>query len=202
MSIQARLKTWRIFLAVELPGSVKTELAHLVDMLKSHDIRGLRPVDPNGIHLTLKFLGEVQIECIKVLVQELAPQLATYEPFVLELGHPGVFPNRAGAKVLWLGLNGDIQSLGRLQQVMQGVVDHLGHLADGLPFLPHLTVARLSGKTYPGDRRMAVDILFSAQSQTAIPIPVQSVSLMRSISSSAGIHYLCLARFPMARKAI
>lgn len=202
MAIQARLKTWRIFLAVELSDSVKRELAQLVDMLKSYDSRGLRPVDPNGVHLTLKFLGEVHIERIKVLVQELAPQLATYEPFVLEVGHPGVFPNRASAKVLWLGLNGDIQSLVRLQQVVQGTVDRLGHRADGRPFLPHLTVARVGGKTYPVDCRMAADILFSAQGQTGLSLPVESVSLMRSISFSTRTHYVCLARFPMARKAI
>ena len=181
---------------------MKAELAKLVETLKSAHIDGLRPVGVGGIHLTLKFLGEVDVESIEPLTRELTQRVAPHQPFVVQLGGPGVFPNRSSPRVLWVGIDGDLPSLGRLQQAVEGAAVRLGHPSDRRAFSPHLTLARIRDRTPDRDLREAAEALFSAGFKTGMSIPVESVSLMRSVLGPAGADYQRLARFPLARKAI
>ena len=86
----------RVFVAVELPDAVKAEFAGLVSAIDSLGVRGARTVRPQGIHLTLKFLGDVSVELVPEIEAAMDSAADEMAPFDLLLGDAGVFPNPRG----------------------------------------------------------------------------------------------------------
>ena len=192
----------RAFVAIELPPVVATYLRGMVARLKEARIAGLRPVRPEGIHLTLKFLGNVPAEQIDSIGASIATAVTDLRPFPLALGAGGVYPGMSRPQVLWVGVEGDLASLGDLHHRVEAALEPLGHPRDGRRFAPHLTVARLGDRTGANDRRRAADTLLSAASPVGTRLTVESVSLMRSRLSSEGARYerLSVASFGGARE--
>lgn len=188
----------RVFLAIELPDQAKSALASLVEQLKRAQVRGLRPVSPEGIHLTLRFLGEVpkgQIESIVTAVSRVAIE---HRPFSLRLRGVGVFPGSSQARVLWVGVEGDLASLLRLHQGIEGVLEELGFARERRELSPHLTVARIRERTPSVERRQAGEALFSAGFEPGLDIGAECISLMRSTLLPHGARYNRLAVMPLA----
>ena len=195
-------ETVRAFLAIELPAEVKTALAALVEQLKDADINGLRPVNPGGIHLTLRFLGNVPIEQVQSVVEVVSRTAARYESFAIRLGVVGAFPGGGAARVLWVGLEGKLSSLAGLQERIEDDLDSLGFRRERRAYRPHLTVARIRDGTPDPDRRRAREALFSASLASGLSIDCDSVSLMRSILSPQGARYERLALMTLASRAV
>ena len=190
-------KTIRVFVAVELPPKVRNALADLIERLRDTQIPGLRLVRPEGIHLTLKFLGDVsksQVESIAAAVSQAAQ---AGKAFALELGQPGVFPNRNAPRVLWVGIGGDLSPLLALHQQVEGALATLGFAEDRRGFNPHLTVARIRDGTSKADRQKAAEAILSTQVQPGLRIDVNSISLMQSTLLSGGAVYESLASMPI-----
>ena len=190
----------RAFMAIELPPDVKVALTDLVEELDRANLRGVRLVRPEGIHLTLKFLGNVpraRLESIEAAVRRVAEDRPA---FALDLGGPGVFPNRNAPRVLWVGVDGELAPLESLHRGIEDALAELGFERDKRRFGPHLTVARLRDGASQADRRSAAQSLFSVRLRTGLPIEVQSISLMRSILSPDGAVYERLAAMPLARQ--
>ena len=188
----------RAFVAIELPPEIKEALTELVEELGRADVRSVRLVRPEGIHLTLKFLGNVprtRLEAIESAVHQLAEQCPA---FTLELGGAGVFPNRNSPRVLWVGVGGELTPLVSLHRGIEDALAALGFRREGREFGPHLTVGRLRDGASQADRRRAAQSLFSAPLRTGLPIEVHSVSLMRSTLSPDGAVYERLAAIPLA----
>ncbi|MFQ5701371.1 MAG: RNA 2',3'-cyclic phosphodiesterase [Acidobacteriota bacterium] len=94
----------RAFIAVDLPGRIRESLQQLQGRLKP-ELGGLRWVRPIGIHLTLKFLGDIDGADVTSLSQALARDIpGSVEPFDLTVGGIGRFPQRGQPRVLWVGL--------------------------------------------------------------------------------------------------
>ena len=188
----------RAFLAIELPEQAKAALGGLVEKLRMARIRGLRPVNAEGIHLTLKFLGDVPRTQIEPIAAEVARVVKGHRPFTVALSVVGVFPSGASPRVLWVGLKGDLPSLVDLHQSVEGALDGLGFARERRGFSPHLTVARINDRTPLPDRRRAVEVLEAAESFESGPrIDVGSVSLMRSILLPERARYERLALIPL-----
>ncbi len=115
--------------------------------------RGLRSVRPEGLHLTLFFLGDVETERIDPLIAALEAALADAPAPRLVVEGTGAFPRRGRERVLWLGVREEETSAGRLAKLHAltlGAVEALGFdTAEerGRPFRPHLTVARPRGRS-------------------------------------------------------
>lgn len=140
--------TLRTFVAIDLPDAVKQEFAVRRDALRSALAAqgvagGLRWSDPRGLHLTLRFLGETTPAQCQALARSLREVAGRYGPFRLQLGAPGVFPNAAQPRVLWVGLGGDVARLVALQAQVEARVQALGFAAEPKPFAPHITLARV-----------------------------------------------------------
>ena len=187
----------RTFLAVDLPPHARDALAGLVLELGRAEIRGLVPAKPDGIHLTLKFLGNVSRAAIDPLVERVTDPVASRRPFSIALGDVGAFPNATEPRVLWVGVQGDLASLHDLQQGLEDALASLGYDRERRPFSPHLTVARLARRAAPGDRRRATDALFSARWEPGSAIEVDSVNLIRSELHPDGARHHRLARIPL-----
>ncbi|HEU4759114.1 MAG TPA: RNA 2',3'-cyclic phosphodiesterase, partial [Dehalococcoidia bacterium] len=133
----------RLFVAVELGEGVRRALAALQDDLRRRGLTDLRWVRPEGIHLTLKFLGETPTEKVADIQEALAAEVAGVAPHWLRLGKLGTFGDRRGPQVLWVDLEGDVSRLAQLQRRIDQALAPLGFPRERREFAPHLTLARV-----------------------------------------------------------
>lgn len=140
----------RAFIAVELPQSIKQELgrisAALVGQLPSRAVRG---VQPDNIHLTLRFLGDTPITQLPLLSQQLNELAAHHPPFSLHLGQLGCFPNPKRPRVIWTGVAGDLAALLAVKQELDERLAPLGWAVEDKPFSAHLTIGRVGDGRLP-----------------------------------------------------
>jgi len=107
-------QTLRLFVACELPAEMRAALASLQEALRKKGAPRLRWVRPEGIHLTLKFLGAVPQEKVAAIREALVPTVQGIPPLALSLAEVGTFGGRRGARVLWVGTQGDLEPQGLL----------------------------------------------------------------------------------------
>jgi 2'-5' RNA ligase len=186
----------RTFIAIEIPDSIKTELAKLQNDLRRAQADVSWEKQEN-IHLTLRFLGEVEEEGLVVMKQVCAEIAADFAPFMLTLNGVGAFPNFRQPRVLWAGLAGEIKIAAQLQKRLEERVDSLGFKPDDKPFKPHLTVGRVkSGK----NARQAA-ALAEIYQLPALSFEVSEIVLMRSELHASGARYTTLAKSALSQAA-
>jgi 2'-5' RNA ligase len=100
---------------------------------------------PNSIHLTLKFLGEIESGVLPSLKAALARAAASHAPFDLTIRGLGAFPGLSNPRVVWCGLDGDVARLAALRQAAEEASVSLGFAPEERPFRPHLTLGRAKG---------------------------------------------------------
>ena len=187
----------RAFVAVELDGAVKEVLAGLIDGLRKAGLVGLRLVEPEAVHLTLKFLGDVPETVAEAIPPAIGEAVRGLRPFDLATGDTGVFPSRGAPRVLWIGLNGDLAQLLDLHRRLEEALEPLGFARERRPYRPHLTLGRLRERASSTERRRAAEALSSMGPCPGTPIAVRAVSLMRSVLLPAGAEYSRLSRVPL-----
>jgi len=190
--------TLRLYVACELPSEMKESLARIQDALRAQGAPEVRWVRPEGIHLTLKFLGEVSQEKVPALCGALAPIVEGIPPLRLSLGELGTFGGRRGVRVLWVGIEGDLKHLARLLGRVESVLEPLGFPPEGRAFSPHLTLARVPDNVSSGERRRLKELVASVRVPGAPPVTIREVSLMRSILGPGGAAYERVAAFPLS----
>ncbi|MBI2866108.1 MAG: RNA 2',3'-cyclic phosphodiesterase [Chloroflexi bacterium] len=187
-------QTVRAFVAIELPPPMLSALAQLQQELRARGGNYVRWTNPEGIHLTLAFLGEVRASLVDTLVPALEQACAPVPPFSLGLGTAGAFPSVRSPRVLWVGLAGHLDSLALLQRRVAEALRPLGFPPEARGFSPHLTLGRVREGTPPVQRQR----LGEALAFCTIPQPplftVDGVSLMRSQLTPQGAIYSRLHR--------
>ncbi len=153
----------RVFVAVELSDEAKAEIAGLISAINALKVRDARTVRPEGVHLTLKFLGDVDSARVPDIQSAMNASAAGAEPFELALGDTGVFPNPRAARVLWVGVEGDIERLSEMQGRVEENMANLGFRPERRGFNPHITIGRLREGVSRSDRRRVVETLFSRE---------------------------------------
>ncbi len=179
----------RAFVAVELPPDVTANLAQVQERLKLAGDGFVKWVRPEGIHLTLKFLGNVaasRVEQIGLALGEVAGGVA---PFVLQIERPGVFPHWKQPRVTWVGLGGEVERLLELQKRVDETLANLGFPPEARPFSPHLTIGRLKEGTASRDRQRFGECVAQAEGAALLRFSVAIISLMRSQLTPAGAIY-------------
>ena len=181
--------TVRTFVAVELDDSVKAHIAAAIDALRQERIDNLRLVRPGGVHLTLKFLGDIDAGKVSTIAEAMTQVAAQHAPFSLTLGAPGVFPNINRARVLWLGVEGDLRPLRILQARVEDALTAAGFPPEKQTFNPHLTIGRMHRRASKSDRHRATDALTALSIPENQHIEVRAISLMKSILRPGGAVY-------------
>jgi RNA 2',3'-cyclic 3'-phosphodiesterase len=179
----------RSFIAVELPEEVKSGLLQLQNTLKFADPACARWVDPSGIHLTLKFLGNVSSDRIDSVVQAMRRAAIGVTPFSLELKGLGAFPNLRRVQIVWAGITGDLNNLNLLQSNLETALAPLGFQPENRPFSPHLTLARIREYATPLQRQALGEVIGRAKFESHLIINVGCISLMKSQLTRAGAIY-------------
>ncbi len=179
----------RSFVAIELPDELKPILGGLQSHLKSHTQSPVKWVDPSGVHLTLKFLGNVAENRIAEITQAIEAASSGVPPFQLEVKGLSVFPSLKRVQIIWVGLEGDIAQLCQLQQRIESALAPIGFPPEGRPFTPHLTLARVRERATPEERQSLGQLVASTRFETVYRFGVDSVYLMRSQLTREGAIY-------------
>lgn len=187
----------RCFVAVELPEQIKAALSQLQDSLRPEAGTAVRWVDVNGIHLTLKFLGNVPRATIPSIAAALSTAAQGVAPCSLELGGVGFFPNVHRPRVLWVGLTGQVERVGELAQRVERALAPLGFSPEERPFTPHLTLARLREEAPRQAGAKFAELALSQPVPSGLSFLIDHISLMRSQLTPAGAIYSRLNPFPL-----
>jgi RNA 2',3'-cyclic 3'-phosphodiesterase len=135
----------RTFVAIPLPAECQAMLAQMQRELRSYAV-GVGWVAIPSIHLTLKFLGEVDPEIIPKLGESLQAACESELSFELHLRGLGCFPNLNNPRVIWCGIDGDLDPLARLHRAVENACNTFGFSPEDRAFKPHLTLGRVKGK--------------------------------------------------------
>jgi RNA 2',3'-cyclic 3'-phosphodiesterase len=127
----------RAFLAIEIPDELKRKLAPL------RTREQVRWVEPSTLHVTLRFLGEVDEEQVEEVAEAATTLARDTPPLRLVLRGGGSFPGRSRPHVLWVGLAGEVGRLTALVASLEAALRGLGFPAADHPFTPHVTVGRV-----------------------------------------------------------
>jgi 2'-5' RNA ligase len=183
----------RSFIAIELPEEAKEGLARLKKELERNEHKFVKWVDPWGIHLTLKFLGNIPSKRLTEIIEAIKEAAQGISPFHLEISGLGAFPSLSQARVFWVGIGGELDKLSRLQQNIDSALAVLGFAKEERSFVPHLTLARIRQGASPLERRSFGELVGSTIFDDKYHIKVEAISLMRSQLTPAGAIYTCLS---------
>ncbi len=189
----------RIFVALEIPQTLRDELER-----RSLAARRGRPkarwVRPEGMHLTLSFLGDTDPARLPDLHRELAVAFASEPPIELEIGEVGGFPPRGRVRTLWAGIEtvggGDLAAV--RTEVAQAVARAAGVRPERRPFHPHVTLARCS-RPWP---RAALEAFTAAFGEPiAERFVVREGTLFESELRPSGARYRVVKEYPLGTDA-
>jgi len=179
----------RSFIAIELPQELKQALSRLQEKLKSVSNVPVKWVDPNNIHLTLKFLGDISPEIVGRITASLEDAARSTPRFNIEVSGLGVFPNMKRVQIIWVGLAGELDKLGQLQKHIEASLAPLGFPTETKPFTPHLTLARVRDYARPDDRLALGNLIEGTSFEQKYKINVDAVLLMKSQLTREGPIY-------------
>jgi len=179
----------RSFIAIELPAELKLELVQLEAQLKSGEQPGVKWVDPDGIHLTMKFLGNIAVDRVEGITRAMEEAVCGISPFQLKVKELGVFPNFKRVQVAWVGLTGEVDKLAQLQKRIESNLTPLGFSPESRPFAPHLTLARLRAQTSPDEKQRFGQLIANTTFEAAHTIEVDAINLIKSQLTREGAIY-------------
>jgi len=177
---------------VDLPEELRDALSTCQERLRGTE-PGWRWVRPEGVHVTLRFLGEVAESRLQNLSARWRAAAAAGVPAMLEAGGLGTFPPRGRPRVLWVGLRDCSEgSLAALAGDLEREARDAGFPAEERPFSPHLTLARAAADAAPRRPQAAVPALGSFRAG--------ELTLFRSVPGRGGAVYTALERYPIGRE--
>ncbi|MEW6211594.1 MAG: RNA 2',3'-cyclic phosphodiesterase [Acidobacteriota bacterium] len=178
----------RTFICIEIPASIRRRIEELQRALRSADAQASW-VRVANIHLTLKFLGDVERSRIERVIRAVEGAALEIDPFEIEVGGAGSFPSLKRPRVLWVGLTRVADELKRLHREIENRLAGSGFARDEKKFSPHLTIARLrSERNAARVAERLIETGFPSESFTA-----REVIVMRSELSAGGSIYTPLA---------
>ncbi len=185
--------TVRAFVAVNLDQGLKDALAKVQERLKATraDVGWVRP---ESLHLTLKFLGQVEESRLGAVAEAIAAAATIYGSFRLVLGGLGAFPQPRAARVIWINVQEGAEALFTLQARVEAGLESLGFPREKRPFTAHLTLGRVRG---PARREQLAVALTSIPVETIGGMVLQRIELMKSDLSPGGARYSVLQSFPL-----
>jgi 2'-5' RNA ligase len=184
-----------VFIAIDPPEEVKGALANTINELEQAIPDVVRWVRPTGIHLTLKFLGDVNTEVVDGGIPAAMGQaLEDFqdEKFQLSLSDLGIFGDQRRPRVIWAGVQGDLDSLEKLQRSVDDAVFKLGFSREKAPFRPHLTLGRVRDNVSPSARRPMAEAIFNREPLPSIAWDVDAIHLIHSNLRPEGATYTTL----------
>jgi 2'-5' RNA ligase len=187
----------RSFIAIDFPEETRKALEDIQKELKRCGA-GVRWVKPSSIHLTLKFLGNIHPAQVEDIALAVAQEIRDQHPITLRAAGLGAFPSRRKPRVIWIGMEGEVQRLNGIQARVENALEPLGFVREKRGFRPHLTIGRVK------DRRRLQPLV---DAMAALDVPefnsfdADEIILYKSDLRPTGAIYTKLHRMPLAAPA-
>jgi len=175
----------RLFIAIEIPDKIKKIIGEVQSKLKKSGVDSIW-TRPEGIHLTLKFLGDVAESKVTEIMAALSGVVRGMYVFRLDISGSGAFPNPKYARVVWIGVSGETDKLTRLQATVEGAMIQMGFRREDRVFTPHITLGRIK---YIRSRDAWVKALEEIKDIKLPTCDVHAVSLIKSDLQPSGAVY-------------
>ena len=189
----------RTFLAIDFPHEIKKTIERVQERLKllmETPVQKIKWPRPDSIHLTLQFFGYITLAQVKDISALVKKNVEGAAPFMLKVGSLGAFPSINRPRVLYLGIEGAVASLSRIQEQIASDTEALGFKKEERAFQPHLTLGRLkSAVRMPG----LLAVLDGVGERAAGSFTVQEFILYKSDLRRDGPIYTALESFPFGK---
>jgi RNA 2',3'-cyclic 3'-phosphodiesterase len=178
----------RTFIAVHIPDTVRRDIGALIEGLRPAAGGDVKWVRPESLHLTLKFLGDVEEGRIPAVGTKVETAVSSRPAFDVALGGTGAFPNPRRPSVLWIGVPQGAEPMAALAGDIESALAGLGFEREKRPFSAHLTIGRVrpAGNAGRTVERMA------EKGFKSDPFKVDSIHLMKSELQRSGAEYTVL----------
>ena len=137
-------RTVRTFVAVEISPEVRSHAARLIARF-SPTAAKVRWVDPHSLHMTLKFLGDVDLREAPQVCAAVGAAMAEVPPFSIRVAGAGAFPDLRHPRTVWLGVTEGAEEMIALHERLETSLAKLGFRQEQRRFRPHLTIGRVRG---------------------------------------------------------
>lgn len=167
----------RFFISLEIPETSKQEL-HMAQQKISALVPGFKPSDPDKLHLTIAFVGEQPDDMKDPLIEVMTESTKDIPPFSVTPAYIDGFPQLHTAKVIWIGVKGDIDKLFLLRHRIKDGLEKLGMDVDDRRFIPHIALGKVSSFKITSFQETEFEKIEHIDFD---PIKVDSVKLFESI---------------------
>ncbi len=192
-------QTLRTFIAIELPQPTQSELQRRLESLARATPRGsVRWLRADSIHLTLKFLGEVESARTAAVTAALGEALRGVPAVELALAGNGAFPNQTRPRVVWAGVEMHGSGLPSIQARVEDTMAGIGFPREARAFAPHLTLGRVREGIGAADLRAVGEAVAGEPAGPALTFVASRVVFFRSELRPEGAVYSPLAEFQLA----
>jgi 2'-5' RNA ligase len=189
-----RENLWRVFCAVELPEAVRAQAGEYIARLREGATEVRAGWDrPDKMHVTLKFIGEIELARVAQLQAAATRAASGVSPFPLAVEGTGAFHTRGRPHVLWLGVRDETEQLAELHRRLEEECAQEKFPRESRKFHPHLTLARL--RAPEGARTLAEQ--HRASGFTTEPFNVRELLIIRSELTPESSRYTTLSRHPL-----
>ncbi len=178
----------RVFVAIDLDPGLKNSIRDFVQSLRRTGA-AVKWVDPAGMHLTLKFLGETDPGSVLSIEEEIRRVASVSPRFPLVFEGTGCFPSERKPRVFWIGVQ-DQPALAELQASLERSLARLGFPPEERSFRPHLTIGRVKGAAGLSE---AVEELGKSRTRCFGEMAVGSLTFFQSTLRPGGAEYRALA---------
>ena len=190
-------ETIRVFLAIDLPSSLQSVLAELIGQLRHQNLHDIRPINPDNLHITMNFMGDVSVNKIPDVVKAVSGIVELTAPFDLKIGPIVTFPDERFPRVISIGFTGNLNPVTQMHQCVEATMANLGIVNEQRPFIPHLTIVRMRDEASLDMGRSAIKLVNKYWAGSGSDFQVNSVSLIKSNLSANGASYETIANFEM-----
>jgi len=195
--------TLRTFVALPLPPEVHRALKVLQDRLKRHTVLRTAPVgavrwvDPESIHLTLAFLGDILPERVEPVKMALTVVARNVQSFEFQIGTLGAFPNLNRPQVIWVGVQDPTSWLTLLHAAVNEALASLGFQPEQRRFLPHLTLGRVQRNTNHAELHAVGEAIAGVSVGALGSAAATELIFFRSVLKPTGPEYTPLGTFKL-----
>jgi len=184
------METFRGFIAVEIP--VADQIVQFQQDIRKTDAN-VKLVEPENIHITLKFLGDTPVKQIDAIESIMKRAVSSTQKHTVILESSGVFPNENYIKVIWIGIKGS-EKISEIADTLNQQCTQIGVKKDKRGFSAHLTIGRM--KSARGKEQI-IDILRKYENTLFAEIPVNGILLKKSTLTPKGPIYETLSTIPL-----
>jgi len=177
---------FRAFISIDIEDEdVIDRILEIQDRLKASGA-DLKLVEPENVHLTLKFLGNIPESRVPEVVEAMEKAADAVEPFTMRLKGLGVFPDIRHIRVVWVGVDEGADETKTMAAVLEDELGRRGFRRENREFVPHVTVARVrSGR----NKAQLVEVIRELSSVEVGDVEVTSIRLKKSILRPEGPEY-------------